>query len=257
MERLERDAASREQLATIALERARSVEDLSDDLARSFAREIQDERILLAQRRAHGRLIESERERGTALGASARTLRGTANELRAELAGRGTNEGMDRHRHELLGKHGPTVITIAKRHGVTVDALMRALPNALRSIDESAFEAAAGDRAIGEAPELEGAELAAAQAYIEAPDIKAIRWPAPPPPELSDASHPSHAEARKARDEQTAKRLAERKAERERQEKAKELEKRSHREASAPDKPVQRRDPNRKRERPKASSATD
>lgn len=231
MERLEEDASSREQLARVALERAKSVEDLSGDLARALALELKDERILIAQRRAHARVIESERERGTALAASARTLRGAANELRAELAGRGTNGGMDRHRHELLGKHGPTVITIAKRNRVSVDALMLALPGALKAIDDSAFEAAAGDRAIGEAPDLEGAELAAAQAFIEAPEIKDIRWPAPPPPELSEANHPSHAEARKERDARTAKRLAERKADRERQEKAKALKKRASQEA--------------------------
>ncbi len=152
-----------------------------------------------AQRRAHGRFIERERECAALFNGGAVSLRGVANEIRAEVAGHGTTGGMDRARYELLGKYGPIAINVAKRHGVSVDVMMCAIKPLITKINQ--LEEGGG-------LELEeGAEQAAAELFGDEPDVAEIHWPAPP----RQKPEPDNAELEKAR---VAKKLEEREAER-------------------------------------------
>lgn len=218
--RLERDAEERGKKGAEALERAEWVERLSDDLAGAFALEV-DPRltnhppVLIAQRRAHGRLIECERERAATLRGASTALWGAANETRAELAGHGTSRGMDRQRHELLGKHGSLAIATAKKHRVGVDPMMCALKPLVAKI--KALKEGAG-------LELESdMERAAAELFGEEPAIEDVAWP--PPTQQEQPVLANQTELEKAR---VAKKLKERKAERARQVKAAKIAKKAN-----------------------------
>lgn len=189
--KLEADAEARSNRADASAECAEWVERLSDELASAFATTVKDPSAQRAQRVAHGRVIVKHREAAAMLRGAATSLWGAANEIRAELAKHGTNKGMDRARHELLGKHGPAAITIAKRHHVAVDAMMCALKPLIAKLN-------------GEELELDRAEeKAAAELFGDHPEVMDIAWPEP----LSVDHAAAADDAAKAEEARVAKKL--------------------------------------------------
>ena len=86
--RLERDIEDRQARAAKAAMRAKVIEEMSDLLASALKLELDNPHVATAQRRAHARVIERERELGASLVGAMSALRGVINEIRAELAER-------------------------------------------------------------------------------------------------------------------------------------------------------------------------